>query len=90
MFSRGRKDTQLPAQKCSAYTLLVQQNSDFTNTTALVIQVSKGREFDSRPGEHGFPFFQLKTFTGSVRVLLTSVSLKLKSNYQELGYTSCW
>ena len=51
---------------------------------------SKGREFDSRPGEHGFPFFQLKTFTGSVRVLLTSVSLKLKSNYQELGYTSCW
>ena len=29
-------------------------------------------------------------FTGSVRVLLTSASLKLKSNYQELGYTSCW
>ena len=29
-------------------------------------------------------------FTGSVSVLLTSASLKLKSNYQELGYTSFW
>ena len=29
-------------------------------------------------------------FNGSVRVLLTSAALKLKSNYLELGYTSCW
>ena len=36
---------------------------------------------------YGFCFFQVKMFTGSVGVLLTSASLKLKSNYQELGYT---
>ena len=27
-------------------------------------------------GEHGFSFFQVKMFTGSVSVLLTSTSLK--------------
>ena len=42
------------------------------------------------PGEHSFSFSQVKMFTGSVSVLLTSASLKLKSNDQELGYTSCW
>ena len=43
------------------YTLLVQQNSDFTNARALVvqwlerpIQYSEGREFDSRPGHENF------------------------------------
>ena len=30
------------------------------------------------PGEHGFFFFQVKMFTGSVSVLLTSTSLKIK------------
>ena len=30
------------------------------------------------PGEHGFSFFQVKMFTGSVSVLLTSTSLKVK------------
>ena len=30
------------------------------------------------PGENSFSFFQGKIFTGSVRVLLTSASLKLK------------
>ena len=29
------------------------------------------------PGEHGFFFFQVKMFTGSVSVLLTSTSLKI-------------
>ena len=30
------------------------------------------------PREHGFSFFQEKTFTGSVSVLLTSISLEIK------------
>ena len=29
------------------------------------------------PVEHGFSFFQVKMFTGSVSVLLTSISLKI-------------
>ena len=29
------------------------------------------------PGKHGFSFFQVKLFTGSVSVLLTSISLKI-------------
>ena len=29
-------------------------------------------------GEHGFSFFQVKMFTGSVSVLLTSSSVKIK------------
>ena len=29
------------------------------------------------PGEHGFSFFQVKIFTVSVSVLLTSISLKI-------------
>ena len=29
-------------------------------------------------GEHGFSFFQVKMFTGSVSVLLTSTSLKIE------------
>ena len=31
-------------------------------------------------GEHGFSFFQVKMFTGSVSVLLTSTSLKILKN----------
>ena len=31
------------------------------------------------PDEHGFPFFQVKMFTGSVSELLTSTSLKIKN-----------
>ena len=33
------------------------------------------------PGEHGFSFFQVKLFTGSVNVLLTGISLKIKKNW---------
>ena len=36
---------------------------------------------ENAPGENGFSFFQVKIFIGSVRVLLTSASLKkLSSN----------
>ena len=52
--------------------------------------LARGTKIFVAPGEHGSSFFQVKMFTGSVRVLLTSASLKLKSNYLELGYTSCW
>ena len=37
-----------------------------------------GNENFRAPGEHGFSFFQVKIFTGSVCVLLTSPSLKIK------------
>ena len=37
-----------------------------------------GNENFRAPGEHGFSFFQVKMFTGSVSVLLTSPSLKIK------------
>ena len=40
------------------------------------------------PGEHGFSFFQVKIFTGRVRVLLTSASLKLKSKQISLPWAS--
>ena len=62
-------------------------------TSDLVFEASRvrfspgARKFFVAPGEHGFSFLRVKMFTGSVRVLLTSASLKLKSNYQELGYT---
>ena len=39
--------------------------------------LARGNENFRAPGEHGFSFFQVKMFTGSVRVLLTSASLKL-------------
>ena len=35
------------------------------------------RKIFCAPGEHGLSFFQVKCYTGSVRVLLTSASLKL-------------
>ena len=37
-------------------------------------------KFFCAPGEHGLSFFQVKFYTGSVRVRLTSASLKLKLN----------
>ena len=37
-----------------------------------------GNENFRAPGEHGFSFFQVKMVTGSVSVLLTSPSLKIK------------
>ena len=55
--------------------------------------MNPGREFDSRPG-HEFPLSRasmvsppskLKMFTGSVCVLLTSVSLKLKKNKNKIN-----
>ena len=38
-----------------------------------------GNENFRAPGEHGFSFFQVKMFTGSVSMLLTSASLKITS-----------
>ena len=40
--------------------------------------LARGNENFCAPGEHGFSFFQVKMFTGSVSVLLTSSSLKIK------------
>ena len=41
--------------------------------------LARGNENFRAPGEHGFSFFQVKMFTGSVSVLLTSPSdYKLK------------
>ena len=37
-----------------------------------------GNENFRVPGEYGFSFFQVKMVTGSVSVLLTSPSLKIK------------
>ena len=39
--------------------------------------LSRGNENFRAPGEHGFSFFQVKIFTGSVSVLLTSTFLKI-------------
>ena len=39
--------------------------------------LAQGNENFRAPGEHGFSFFQVKMFTGSVSVLLTSASLKI-------------
>ena len=39
--------------------------------------LARGNENFRAPGEHGFSF-QVKMFTGSVSVLLTSTSLKIK------------
>ena len=42
--------------------------------------LARGNENFRVPGERGFSFFQEKVFTGSVSVLLTSPSLKIKKN----------
>ena len=47
--------------------------------------LARGTKIFVPPGDYGFSFFQVKMFTGSGRVLLTSVSLKLKIN---LKYSS--
>ena len=39
--------------------------------------LARGNENFRAPGEHGFSFFQVKIFTGSVSVLLTSTFLKI-------------
>ena len=41
------------------------------------------------PSEHGFSFFQVKIFTGSVSVLLTSISLKIKKIFQFAKNVKC-
>ena len=41
------------------------------------VLLARGNENFRAPGEHGFSFFQVKMFTGSVSVLLTSASLKI-------------
>ena len=38
---------------------------------------ARGAKIFVAPGEHGFSFFQVKIFTRSVSVLLTSSSLKI-------------
>ena len=40
--------------------------------------LAQGNKNFCSPGEHGFSFVQVKTCTGSVSVLLTSKSLKIK------------
>ena len=43
----------------------------------------QGMKIFVAPGEHGFSFFQVNMFTGTVSVLLTSTSLKIeKKNFQ--------
>ena len=39
--------------------------------------LARGTKSFVAPGEHGFSFFQVKMFTGSVSVLLTSISFKI-------------
>ena len=41
------------------------------------IQKDRDQAIFVAPGENGFSFFQVKLFTGSVSVLLTSISLKI-------------
>ena len=41
--------------------------------------LARGTKIFVAPGGHGFSFFQVKMFTGSVSVLLTSASLKIKN-----------
>ena len=41
------------------------------------LMLARGNEHFRAPGEHGFCFFQVEMFTGSVSVLLTSTSLKI-------------
>ena len=43
--------------------------------------LARGNENFRALGEHGFSFFQVKMFTGSVSALLTSTSLKI-NNYK--------
>ena len=38
----------------------------------------RGMKIFVAPGEHGFSFFQVNMFTGTVGVLLTSTSLKIE------------
>ena len=40
--------------------------------------LARGTKIFVAPGEHSFFFFQVKLFTGSVSVVLTSTSLKIK------------
>ena len=42
--------------------------------------LERGNENFRAAGEHGFSFFQVKMFTGSVNVLPTSTSLKIKGD----------
>ena len=46
--------------------------------------LARGTKIFVAPGEHGFSFFQVKIFTGSVSVLLTSTSLKIKKFKKKL------
>ena len=101
MLARGTKITQLPVQKCSTLWWYSRIPTSLTlepwwfsgqNVRSSIRRVASSiparcREIFVAPGEHGLSFFQVKMFIGSVRVLLTCASLKLKSNYQELGYT---
>ena len=46
--------------------------------------LARGTKIFVAPGEHGFSFFQVKLFTGSVSVLLTGTSLKIKNLKKKL------
>ena len=45
--------------------------------------LARGTNIFVAPGEHSFFFFQVKLLTGSVSVLLTSTSLKIKKQQQQ-------
>ena len=104
MLAQGTKITQRPAQKCSTLSWYSRIPTSLTlepwwfsgqNVRSSIRRVAssilaRGTKIFVAPGEHGSSFFQVKMFTGSVGVLPTSASLKLQSNYLELGYTSCW
>ena len=51
--------------------------------------LARGTKIFVAPGEHGFFFFQVKIFTGSVCVLLTSISLKIKKTFQFAKNVKC-
>ena len=52
--------------------------------------LARGNENFRAPGENGFFFFQVKIFTGSVSVLLTSISLKKKRVRDIYMFRDAW
>ena len=71
--SNSRPFEYLNHQGCSVSEVGVPLYQQSVSTTLLCWELS----IFPAPGKHGFSFFQVKMFTGSVRVLLTSASLKL-------------
>ena len=49
----------------------------YLHVYCIFVCLARGNENFRAPGEHTFSFFQVKMLTGSVSVLLTSISLKI-------------